>query len=829
MRIKDILKKAVVLTLAAALTVSVVPTEWTAGGEALAEESEEKVYGDFKYVVLEDGTVEISGYTGKGGDVTIPESIEGRMVTRMGDIFDIWDNPDVENIVSLNLPKGIESLGPFEKYGGINGVFYDLDKLETIDVDKENEAYYSQNGVLFDKENQALLCYPKGKTEQNYSVPEEIKVIGLSAFYDCIHLVHVELPNGLTQIKASAFENCTNLLDISIPDSVTLIGSYAFSSCESIENVTIPANTSLENSVFYGCTGLKNILVEQNNETFTSKNGVLFKKVGMENSLYFYPPAKENQTYEIPEGVTTIVGGAFRQCENLLHLQIPESLVNIEDFLLRGDSKEFAFYGCNNIESFSVDEKNDTFYSEDGVLYQLLENEQKMIFRYPCGKKDKVYVMPDDITDIGESAFEKSVYLENITLNDGLKRIKTGAFYGCSGLTDIVIPESVEYISSGYFSGAYTPDEGRIFAYCTSLKSVVLPSCLTIVGSEMFCGCSNLTSIDIPDNVKIICCDAFSDCTALKSIHLPQGLELIHYYAFSGCSSLEDIQLPEGLQRIGWEAFEDCERLSGIRIPDSVTEIGNQALGYTWDGEKMEGFRIRGGEGTEAQRYAKENGFSFNDEELVNPDPTDPDKPTDPTDPTTPTNPTNPTNPTDQTNPTDPTKPGENQQQESPVAEQPNQNAPTKPVVAVGQSWTDEGKRSVYTVVSVNSTGGTVTYAKPASKISKLVISASVTIEGKIYQVTEIAANAFKGQKKLKILTIPASVTKIGNNAFKTCKNLKKLIIKSKKLTKKSVGKQAFKGLTKKTVVQVPKKKLKAYKKLFKQCGLSKNVKVRGK
>lgn len=798
MRIKNILKKAIVLTLASVLTVSAVPVGWTAGGEAQAADSEEKVYGDFKYVIREDGTVEILEYTGESEDVIIPESIEGKLVTKIRNSA-FWYKV---NIVSIELPKGIESYGPYVSINGLNGVFGNLSKLETISVDENSEVYYSENGILFDKENQALLCYPQGKTEQTYSVPEEIKAVESSAFWNCESLIHVELPSGLTQIKSSAFEGCKNLMDIQIPDSVTLIGSYAFSECENLESIVIPENTDIETSIFYGCTSLKNISVDSNNKNLISNDGVLLEKGNTGTSLYFYPPAKEEATYAIPEGVTTIAGGAFRHCENLLHLQIPESLANIEEFLLRSDESESAFWACDNIESFSVDENNDVFYSEDGVLYQYLADGEKMVYRYPQGKNDKVYVLPEGITRIGASAFEKCRYLESILLNDGLKRINAGAFYGCSSLTDIVIPESVEYINSGYFLGAYTPGAGCVFAQCTSLKSVVLPSSLTIIGSEMFSGCSSLTSIDIPDTVETICYDAFENCTALKNIHLPQSLTLIHYYAFNGCSSLEDIQLPEGLQEIGWEAFKNCESLSSIRIPDSVIKIGDQALGYTNTG-KIEGFRIFGGEETETQRYAEENGFLFNDQEEETPDDSEISNPTEPD--------------------------TDNQQKGNQSITQQVQNTPVQNAVTVGTTLTDSGKKATYTVTSVTSKGGTVTYVKPISSVSKLTIPSTVTVEGKTYQVTAISANAFKGQKKLKTLTIPASVTKIGNYAFKNCKNLKNLIIKSNKLTKKSLGKRAFKGLTKKTAVQVPKKKLKAYKKLLKQCGLSTSVKVKGK
>ena len=95
------------------------------------------------------------------------------------------------------------------------------------------------------------------------------------------------------------------------------------------------------------------------------------------------------------------------------------------------------------------------------------------------------------------------------------------------------------------------------------------------------------------------------------------------------------------------------------------------------------------------------------------------------------------------------------------------------------------------------------------------------------YQVTAIAPNAFKNNKNLKTIIIPATVRSIGKQAFAGCKNLKSIIIRTPYLTKKSVGAKAFKGISSKAVIKVPKKQLKAYKKLLKTKGVAKSVKIK--
>ena len=123
--------------------------------------------------------------------------------------------------------------------------------------------------------------------------------------------------------------------------------------------------------------------------------------------------------------------------------------------------------------------------------------------------------------------------------------------------------------------------------------------------------------------------------------------------------------------------------------------------------------------------------------------------------------------------------------------------------------------------------GTQVTYTAKKKAAAAVTVPATVKIKGKTYKVTSIAANAFKGNKAVKKITVGKNVTKIGKNAFGGCKKLKTIVIKSTKLKASKVTKGAFKGITKKTVIKVPKAKLKAYKKMFRKKGLNKKVKVK--
>lgn len=140
-----------------------------------------------------------------------------------------------------------------------------------------------------------------------------------------------------------------------------------------------------------------------------------------------------------------------------------------------------------------------------------------------------------------------------------------------------------------------------------------------------------------------------------------------------------------------------------------------------------------------------------------------------------------------------------------------------------GSSYTVSGN-----TYKVTSTGNkTVEFQKADDSQNSVSIPKTVKIKGKTYKVTAIAANAFKDNKNIKAVTVPANITKIGKNAFYGCKDLKKVTVKTTKLTSSKVGKNAFKGIHKKAVIKVPGKKLGTYKKLFKAKGVGKQVKIK--
>lgn len=128
--------------------------------------------------------------------------------------------------------------------------------------------------------------------------------------------------------------------------------------------------------------------------------------------------------------------------------------------------------------------------------------------------------------------------------------IASGAFYENALITDVVIPDGIKRIGS------------RVFRGCTALRSINLPRGITEIGSELFYGCSELTAVNIPAGVTDINEYAFYGCQALKSVTIPSGVIGIGNNAFRDCSSLTEMSLPDSVTMIGSRAFEGCKSLT---------------------------------------------------------------------------------------------------------------------------------------------------------------------------------------------------------------------------------------------------------------------------
>ncbi len=464
MKVSNTWKKIAVGTLALTLVSGTVPAApiSQAFTNLTAISASADTFEDFIYEV-KDGTACITGYTGRHKDVVIPSTIGGMKVTGIGNAVFSFN----QKLESITIPEGVTSIGKgaFGHCDGLTEItipdsvtsvgknaFEDCENLESITVGEDNENYSSLDGVLYNKDKTELICCPGGKT--SVTIPDGVTSIGDEAFSRCGKLTEVAMSDTVTSIGNEAFSRCINLTDITMSDSLISIGEHAFFSCTSLTEITIPDSvTTIEDYAFYSCTGiteitipdsvtsvgvcalercgkLESITAGENNENYSSLDGVLYNKDKTE--LVRCPEAKAS--VDIPDGVTSIGERAFARC-------IPEEITLPDSVTEIG---QLAFSTCPNLTGMII---------PDGVTeiskYAFVE----------CKNLTDI-TLPDSITSICDYAFGYCKSLKGITIPDGVSEIGMSAFYGCNSLEDITIPENVTSIGDLAF------DE------CKSLKDV---------------------------------------------------------------------------------------------------------------------------------------------------------------------------------------------------------------------------------------------------------------------------------------------------------------------------------------------------------------------
>lgn len=507
---------------------------------------------------------------------------------------------------------------------------------------------------------------------------------------------------------------------------------------------------------------------------------------------------------------------------------------------------EQCFYDVPNIESVvisgAVDVPRDMFGKCTGLKKVTLKN---------------------GVRSIGEDAFRDCSSLEGVIFeNTVLEKISDGAFWGCSALSSIALPDSVTEIERNAFfetglRNIQLPEKltligGGAFCNCKNLKQVQLPPQLKELGEGAFFNCENLTQIQLPAQLNKLGTDAFRNCTSLDKIDIPAGLTQIEPDTFCN-TGLTSVTLHEGLTKIEDWAFHDCLKLKKIRIPKSVTDIGELALGIRYNmGNGAEevipgGFTVEGYTGSAAERYVKrmhqsENLYHvfFKDVKFVsiggqtaavtNISKTKisalktrafTGKPL--------------------TQALTITYGGKKlvNGRDYTLTWKNNKNIGTASVTIKGKGKYNGSvtkkfritvqKNAVYTVSrlkykisSADTSGkGTVVFTGATDKAARkaLTIPTTVKIGGKSFRVTAIGTSAMSGAKKLTTVKIGANIMTVGAKAFYGCSKLSNVTIFGTKLTTAKTGANAFKGIRSNCRFKVPASRVSAYKKLLRAKG----------
>ena len=360
------------------------------------------------------------------------------------------------SLTSLTIPDSVTSIGE-NAFNGCSAITSaTMPTLAIAYIPKDS----LQTVVLTSGESIEANAFSGCTSLTSLTIPDSVTSIGHDAFSLCIALQYnehdnvlylgnaenryvalikakdtsitsVNIPDSTKLIYEYAFSGCSSLTSVTIPNGVVSIGDHAFENCTSLTSLTIPDSvTSMGNGTFLGCSGLISITIP---DSVTSIGSSAFSGC---SSLTLIT---------IPDGVTSIGSSAFYGCSGLTSITIPESVTSIG---------QEAFSGCSELESITVEEGNSVYHSAGNCL---IETASKTLIA-GC----KTSIIPDDgsVTSIGDAAF-----------------------YGCSGLTSVIIPDSVTSIGDA------------AFASCSDLETVTIGSGVTSIGQGAFLLCNGLSSV----------------------------------------------------------------------------------------------------------------------------------------------------------------------------------------------------------------------------------------------------------------------------------------------------------------------------------------------
>ena len=546
-------------------------------------------------------------------NVEIPDSVTS---------IDGWAFYECKSLESVTIGDSVTTIG--------QSTFYECTGLKSVEIpDKVTSigyhAFYGCTGLtsvtIGDKVTSiGESAFKNCKRLTSVEIPDSVTSIGYEAFFGCTGLTSVTIGNGVTTIGGYAFYGCTGLTSVEIPDSVTTIGDCAFSGCKSLTTVNYKGTQEQWELISIGSDNgnLTNATINYNTITVTA-NDVSSKISGLGEASYTIivtgaitsntisaikgalqsnSKAMVNLDLSGTRGLTSIGEGAFRDCNSLTSVTIPDSVTSI------GSS---AFAGCGSLTSVTI---------------------------------------PNSVTTIGGSAFNGCTGLTSVTIPDGVTSIGEQAFYGCDNLTTVNYKGTEEQLNeitginfgnvtinyytitvtandvsskiSGLGEASYTiivtgaitndtisaintalqsnskamvnldlshienltglPDIA--FYSCRSLKSVTIGNSVTSIGTQAFERCTGLTSVTIPDSVTSIGSYAFYGCNSLTSVTIGDKVTSIGQSTFYECTGLKSVTIGNSVTSIGYGAFGWCSSLTSVTIPNSVTTIGNRAFGW---------------------------------------------------------------------------------------------------------------------------------------------------------------------------------------------------------------------------------------------------------
>ena len=610
--------------------------------------------GYYKFTLLDDGTYEIAvkDIGNLPEEIILPSEYNGKSVTGIGDHAFRY----CVHLKFVTIPDSVTRIG--------QDAFFDCAELKQIVIPDSVTSIGSQACSLCGNLSTAHLSNniteiaygtfaDSGLTQ--IRIPDGVTKIENRAFSECVLLRnYVYLPDSITSIGDYAFSRCVSLTGITFPRSVTSIGEHAFEGCAALSEIVIPDSvTDIGNCALFGCTGLSRVALDGG---ITKISDLMF--CGCSGLTEFIIPESVteigfgvfsdcyalNNVY-IPDSVTLIGDDAFYMCRGLTNIIIPKSVTsigrttfayceNLKFIRFSGTSEEWEGVEKGDLWDYEI-HCSDTHAYVGFTVAPTCTQDGYTVYKCSCGEEYVAEItrktghifadgkctgcgLPEQVSDgyftytlfrddnYGIAANDKESLPETLVLpseynGKTVSWILHYGFSGCSGLTAVVIPDSISYIYDYAFKD------------CVSLAAIEIPKTVVSLGMGVFKGCSGLNEITVPFaggyNAPESCVatlfgivfgfDVYDGgekvvqyCTAEENFtfYIPLSLKNvtvtggeIFYGAFYGCTMIESVTLSNEISVIGENAFYGCSNLSFITFNGTSEEWNRMEKGDLWN------------------------------------------------------------------------------------------------------------------------------------------------------------------------------------------------------------------------------------------------------
>ncbi len=480
-------------------------------------------------IEIPEGVETIGAFTFSGcssmKDISLPTSLK---------TIEMYAFSGCSSLESIDIPQNVSTIEPHTF-----GYCY---ALGSISVDSSNTTLCSMSGILFSKDQETLLCYPAGKTDESYTVPGTVKIIETNAFAGT-KVKHVVLPEGIQTIRYYAFGDSA-IESINFPDSLVELGGQMFTNCGGLRNadLTIPGSVKTLEEGLFSCASVHNVVIQEGVKTI--KSGA------------FYLNNAGSTTITLPQSIRSIATGAI---STSVHINCYEN--SPADIWAQANGNPITYVGTYEPPQPS----GEIIATGDLGNLEWSFNDYGVLSLSGRGS------MPDFNSTESEPVpwLEYKDEITGVVIGEGITTVGASAFYSCTLMSSVSLPSTITDIGDNAFRGSL-------------IKAIVLPNSITRIGWDAFEDCRSLETVNMSTGVTRIERFAFQNCTKLASIDIPEGVETVGAFTFSGCSSLENVSLPTSLETIEMYAFSGCSSLESIDIPQNVSTIEPHAFGYCY-------------------------------------------------------------------------------------------------------------------------------------------------------------------------------------------------------------------------------------------------------